>query len=891
MKLSQPDFGGTMPDLSNFFAPKSIAVIGGSERDGSMGGLVLQNLKSTTFEGEIYAVNLKGYPHVYGYPCVKYLREIKDKIDLVIICTPPESIPRALRQMGRLNLKAALILTGGMARQLNYSADHNERIGKIAHELGIRVMGPNCLGLLVPDAHLNASYTHIDALPGSAAYIGHSAALGSALLDWAGARGIGFSHFLTLGASADVRISDVVDYLASDRRVKAILIHLEQIRDANRLLTALRAASKSKKVLAIRTHNEVQLPNGLIDINKVDAEFFSRAGVLQVDTIDGLFGGLEILSRSKPLYHRNLAIVSNGLGTAMLARQYLLSHLGTPAPAPQGKGIRDKTWYVDETKGNPAILPPQATGKEYVELLKELEKEPELGALLIIHSPNRRSTSVDVYPELLTYIKRSRRLVLTCFLGGLTTVTARQAFDGRGLLNFDSPTDAVNAFLTLSQHTEAQERLRETPSTDALDFTPDTKEAARVILQARKAKRKYLTWPESRYLLRAYGFKLVDSTFDTDFDRLLTRLTPRYFPAALRIIHETYSYPFAYQDIVAARWRGSKIELPDENAIRTAYQELLTEKEKRLPESSVLGWAVQPMERKVDALQFSLGITRDTTYGPLIFIGEGGSHADMLSDRQVALAPLNSSLAKQLIQKTHGYQVLTERSIDLNSDLQHLIRHLIALSQMVIDNPRLSGVEVNLILQNNSQPLVLGVAASIGHIVAPALNPYPVELEEVFVSKKDNQEILIRPIRGEDEPALEAFFGEFDADSLRLRFFYSRLKFEHIELATMSQIDYRREMVFVAVLDNQILGEMRLWFDINHNELEFAIMVAPRARGLGLAAKLMDKTFRYGKKIGARTVVADVLPENASMLGLAEKFKFNISRQDDLMKVSKAIEG
>jgi acetyltransferase len=875
-----------MPDLSPFFYPKTIAIVGASERESSMGGLVLQNLHQSTFESEVFAVNLKGYSSVFGFPCVRYLREIPSPIDLTIICTPPDAISRVLRQMGRLNIKAALILTGGLARQLNFSAQNNKKIAMLAKELGIRLMGPNCLGILVPEHHMNASYTHIDALPGSVAYIGHSAALGSALLDWAGARGIGFSHFLTLGASADVRISDVVDYLASDRRVKAILIHLEQIRDANRLLTALRAASRSKKVLAIRTHSKDSLPNGVTDVRKVDSEFFTRAGVLQVDTIDGLFDGLKILSRSKPLHFRNLAIVSNGLGTAMLARQYLLSNKGELATGSESLKVSEKTWYHKETLNNPAILPPQATGKDFVSLLVELEKEKDLGAILVIHSPNKRSDSSDVSEELLKYIKRTRRLVITCFLGGLTTVEAHKRFDGRGLLSFDSPTDAVNAFLTLAQHTEAQEKMRETPVTGSLDFIPDREQARRVIYQARKDKRKYLTWPESRYLLRSYGFKLVDSTFDTDFERLVPRLTTRYYPAALRIVHETYSYPFAYQNIPAARWRGAKIELPDEAALRQAYEELKVEKNRRLPDSKILGWGVQPMRRKVDALQFSLGITRDETYGPLVFFGEGGSHADMLADRQVALAPLNSSLARQLIQKTHGYQVLTERSLDLEGDIEKLVAHCVALSQMVIDNPRLAGVEVNLLLQDEEKPLVLGVAVSIGEKVRPALNPYPAELEE-SVQLKDGKSALIRPIRGEDEPELEAFFGRFDADALRLRFFYSRLKFEHLELASMSQIDYRREMVFVAIHANEMIGEMRLWWDINRNEIEFAIMVSPTAQGTGLATILMDKTFRYAKSLKVRTIVADVLPENASMLGLAKRFGFEMVHEDDIMKVTK----
>lgn len=877
-----------MPNLSSFFAPKAIAVVGASERESSMGGLVLQNLHSTSFEFPVYAVNLKGYKTVFDYPCVRYLREIETPVDLAILCVPPEVIPRVLRQMGRLNIRAALILTGGLARQLNFSPAMNEKIGQLAQELGIRLMGPNCLGILVPDHHMNASYAHITALPGSSAYVGHSAALGSALLDWAGARGIGFSHFLTLGASADIRISDVVDYLAADRRVKAILIHLEQIRDSNRLLTALRAASRSKKVLALRTHSEDALPNGVTDVRKIDEEYFARAGVLQVSTVDGLFGGLEILSRSKPLHFRNLAIVSNGMGTAMLARQNLQAQGGELAIASPSEVVKARTWYTDETGGNPAVLPPQSSGEDYIEVLKQLEKEPRLGAILVIHSPNRRSDSTDVAKALLKYIKRSRRLILTCFLGGLTTQEARRIFDGRGLLNFDSPTDAVNAFLTLAKHTEAQEKLRETPTTAALDFKPDRDQARRVIYQARKDRRTYLTWPESRSLLRAYGFNLVDSTFDTDFDRLVSRLTPRFYPAALRIVHQTYSYPFAYQNTPAARWRGAKIELQDERSLRAAKQELVDEKERRMPDSKVLGWAVQPMRRKVDALQFSLGITRDNTYGPLIFFGEGGSHADMLADRQVALVPINSSLAKQMIQRSHGYQVLLERSHNIDADMETLIRYCVALSQMVIDSPRIAGVELNLILQNDAEPTVLGAAAAIGEKLRPALNPYPAELEEK-VTLKNGKGAMIRPIRGEDEPELKAFFGRFSSEELRLRFFYSRMKFEHLELATMSQIDYRREMVFVAMSGATMIGEMRLWWDINRNEIEFSIMVAPEAQGTGLASMLMEKTFRYANSLKVKTIIADVLPENTPMLGLARHFGFESVHEDDSIKVIKEL--
>ena len=279
-------------------------------------------------------------------------------------------------------------------------------------------------------------------------------------------------------------------------------------------------------------------------------------------------------------------------------------------------------------------------------------------------------------------------------------------------------------------------------------------------------------------------------------------------------------------------------------ALREARESLAAEKAEQFPDSRTLGWGVQPMRRKIDHLQFSLGMTRDDDYGPLIVFGEGGSRADMLADRQVALPPLNSSLARQMIMRSHGYQVLAERSDDLDQDLAQLVRALKALSQMVIDWPQLAGLEANVLLQPGEGLLVIGVAACLGDPQRPALNPYPSDVIET-VALKNQQSVILRPIRGEDEPQLKAFYGRFDAESLRLRFFGSRLHFEHRELATLCQIDYRREMVFVALSKRTIVGEMRLWTDVNTNEMEFAIMVESTFQGTGLGSQLMQKTLDY----------------------------------------------
>jgi acetyltransferase len=561
----------------------------------------------------------------------------------------------------------------------------------------------------------------------------------------------------------------------------------------------------------------------------------------------------------------------------MLAGQQLQALGGELA---QVEGHKDKLptlWYAEETGYNPAILPPEASGQDYLDVLKVLERDPAIGGILVIHSPNQRSDSSEVARLLQPYIKRSRRMFLTCFMGGVSIVEARILFDKAGLLNFDSPNDAVEAFFTVARHELAQERLRETPSSTSLGFTPDRQQGRDLFRQIDEQKRRYFTWAEARALMRLYGFTLVDSTFGVDFEQVVQRLTPRYFPASLRLVHEAYCYPFAYNEAPSERWRGVRIELANEQELREARDSLANEKDEQFPNSRTLGWGVQPMRRKIDHLQFSLGMTRDDDYGPLIVFGEGGSRADMLADRQVALPPLNSSLARQMIKRSHGYQVLAERSDDLERDLTQLVRALKAMAQMVIDWPQLAGLEANVLLQPGESLLVIGVAACIGEPQRPALNPYPSELVEP-VTLKNEQSVILRPIRGEDEPQLKAFYGRFDSESLRLRFFGSRLHFEHRELATLCQIDYRREMVFVAVFNRKIVGEMRLWTDVNTNEMEFAVMVDQAFQGTGLGSQLMRKTLAYAAAQGVAKVVADVLPENTPMLMLGRHFGYEARR-------------
>ncbi|WP_119395370.1 bifunctional acetate--CoA ligase family protein/GNAT family N-acetyltransferase [Salinibius halmophilus] len=868
-----------MPQLDAFFHPNSIAVIGGSNRPLSMGALVIENLKSAGYQGRVWAVNRKGYDDVQGYPCVKTMYDIKEHVDLAVICIPQQGILRALKEIASHGTKAAIILTGGIARRLSEGAVYVEKLNEHANKLGIRLLGPNCMGVLVPDEGLNVSFSHVPILRGNTAFIGQSASLGASLLDWAYGQSIGFSHFLTVGERADINASEAIDYLAADRRVKSMLLHVEKIINARRFMTVLRSASRTKNVLAIKTTADEQPAPGLRTRDGLDDAFFARAGVLSVDNMDGLFNGLETLARAKPLYGGKLVIVCNGLGPAILAEQRLKALHGELADTSViAERFGEAFWYADETGGNPIILRPDADADEIIQVLKKLDQDPQVGGILLIHAPNKRSQSADLAEALAPVIKRLYHSVLTCWTGHATVDAAKELFAEKGLLTYDSPNEAVDAFMTLVAHERNQNLLRQTPSTMELNTRQARQRVRSLVAKVEKSGRDYLTWLEARDVLEAYGLKVIESRFSEQFEPLVDEVYQ--YPCALRLVHTEACYPFNYPEDPSKRWRGVAIELADSDALQVAGKRLINEKAERFPNSQTLGFAVQPMLRRLDSMQFCMGITRDPVYGPLVLFGEGGSAADILADRQFAFPPLNSELARQLIESSHAWSVLRERSKQLSKDQGYLVGALMRISQMIIDVPTIRLLEVNFLLRPEEGLTALGVSLSLGEPELPVVTPYPQEL--VSTMEIDGEQLQVRPIRAEDEPQLKQFFDSMTPQDLRFRFFGSRINFQHRELASMCQIDYEREMAFLAFSQSgQVAGEVRTWTDVNYNTMEFSIMVAPAYKGRGLAKALMRRMKNFAAERECDELLAEVMPENRPMRGLAKHFGFSETIEEE----------
>lgn len=871
--------------LERFFEPSKIAVIGASERSSNMGGAVIQNLKAAGFKGSVFAVNVRRYKTVHGVPSTSKIGRLPKDIDLAIICTPAHTIEKIIKQLGKHGIHAVLILTGGISRKrAEQFRPSKHPLRQLSREHGVRIMGPDCLGLLVPELNLNASYSHINALPGKVAYLGQSGTLASALLDWAYARGIGFSHFLTIGDSADVSMPDTIDYLSTQRHVKAIMLHLEQVTDAQSFVRAVRNASRNKLVLAIKSSRFPQsqtpaepVPKGLRHRDMIHEAILLRAGVLRVDSTEELFESVESLTRMRPLKGERLAIVANGIGGAILAVDRLMYEGGQlaklhPDTIKKLSDVLPDYW----SQSNPIDITPEAGPNIYKKVLEIVEADQGVDAILVLFSPSAVTNSHEVANAVVHHFKFYNKNMLTSWMGGETVERSRHMFDDAGIPTYDTPDRAIKAFMHMVRHQRNHELLRETPSSFINDVSVDQSMCQELIDQALFQQRDYLTAEEIYRILENYGFKQVKTNFLADgFDPQAVNVK---FPAALKIIHEDYCHPFAYGDNPRDRWRGVITGIKNVEELDIAAKELRSQIRKRFAHSKVHGFSIQPMRSGDISTQYSMGITRDATFGPVIIFGGGGAAANIMADRQVQFPPLNDVLAKQLMSRTHIFRVLKERSRHLDRDIEQLSNMLIRLSQLAIDLPNIKGCELNVILHPVEGAKILGMAADIGPRHSLCIQPYPAEYEEVIKLRGD-KDVILRPIKGEDEPELKVFHEQLSIESIRYRFFTARRNFRHRELALFAQIDYQQEMAFVAFnKEGEILGVVRTWTDADKLQAEFSILIGDNAQGLGLGYALMDKMIKYCTRNGTLEMKGTVLSDNRPMLKLAEKLGFRIMR-------------
>ena len=869
-------------NLSFLFDPSSVAVIGASDRPRSAGAVVMRNLLTGGFKGPIMPVHPKhrAVAGVLAYPRIELLPLPPD---LAVLCTPGAAAPAILDALGRIGTRAAVVIAADVDKDAMLAA---------ARPHHLRVLGTGSLGVMVPRIGLDATFSHVSALAGKVALVSQSGALCSAVLDWARPRGIGFSHFVSLGEGCDVDFADVMDYLANDDQTRAILLYIESIGARRNFMAAARAAARNKPVLLVRvaTSSPDDRPPGpfLAQALARPEDSFNaairRAGALRVNDINELFGAVETLARAKPMKGSRLAIVSNGGGTAMMA----LAEMGDPGGSQlaelSAETLRKLTALMPRgwVAGNPVDLGLDAAGKTYAETLRVLTEAEEVDAILVIHAPNAMSDPGDAAQAVIDTQRRHGGAVLTSWVGEEAVAAARKLFAEAGLPTYDTPGRAVRAFRHQVNYRRNQDMLMETPPSQLGGFVAAKGTARLIVGRGLATPGGQLSEPDSKAMLAAYGIPVQTS--------LLARTVDEAVKAA-----DTLGYPVALTlaaDDIARKWDigGVALNLENAEAVRSSAEGILHRVSRNRPDAKVAGFTVQTMVFRPHARQLVAGIACDPLFGPVLVFGEGGRAMEVIRDHTVGLPPLNLPLARGMIGRTRVSRLLDASTTRPAANRDAIAEVMVRLSSMLVDNPEIVACDINPLFADEAGALALDVRMR----VAPwedtdlrhfSILPYPAQLEEP-ARLHDGSPVTLRPIRPEDQPAHSDLMARMTPQDLRLRFFGQVRQIHHHQMARLTQIDYDREMAFIAsrlAKDGQpeTLGVIRTVTDPDNQRAELAVLVRSDMKGTGLGTMLMEKIIRYQRARGTKAIYAQIMAENGAMLRLALKNGFIRHHSDD----------
>ncbi len=872
--------------LDSLFDPRSVAVIGASDRPGSVGATVWQNLRAGGFTGPRWAVNPKR-AQVGGEPAHASVASLPGVPELAVVCTPAHTVAGLIAELGARGTRAAVVLTAGQTR------DQRQAMLDAARKHTLRILGPNCLGLLAPHARLNASFAHRQVDAGSLAFVSQSGALVTAMLDWAGGRGIGFSHCVSLGEHGDVDFGDMLDWLASDARTRAVLLYIESVTSPRKFMSAARAAARNKPVLVVKAGRSPQgqaaaasHTGALAGSDQVYDAAIRRAGMLRVDTLQDLFDGAETLSHFRGTLTggqggsgwQQLMLVTNGGGAGVMAAD-AAAHAGITLADLQATTLEALSTQLPPhwSHANPVDIIGDAPAERYVHTLKTLLAAPERSTVLFMHAPTAIVPSADIAQALLPVAMAAPGRLLSCWLGDAAVRDARQAFQAAGVPCYDTPEDAVKAFSRLVTYRQNQDQLMEAPPAGNRATTMDGPAVQALVDTVLAAGREWLSEPEAKALLAACGVPVVGTRVTAaTADAAASAAAEVGYPVVLKVLSPQITHK---SDV-----GGVALNLEDEAGLRNAVATMLGRVSRLRPDATVAGFTVQAMVRRSQALELIIGASVDPLFGPVLLFGQGGTAVEVVADRALALPPLNAPLARALVERTRIAKLLHGWRDVPAADLDAVTGVLIAISDLLAVEPRVAEIDINPLLADAKGVIALDARVRVS-AQAPAgahhfaIQPYPSEWVEQLDWK--GRQLTLRPIRPEDEAQHLAFLGQLSPEDVRMRVFYSRRSIERSELARLTQIDYEREMAFIATATlpggaEETLGVARAISDPDNETAEFGVIVRSDIKGGGLGERLMRKLIAYLKRRGTKQLVGSVLHENTRMLQLARDLGFTV---------------
>jgi acetyltransferase len=880
--------------LDRVLAPKSVAIVGASPRASSIGALVLKNIVDGGFRGEVAVVNPK-YPAIDGRNTFRDFKSLPFVPDLMVVTAPAQAIPGIVEEAARRGVSGAVIISSGLGHGTGSLADAVENTAR-ANKM--RIIGPNCLGVMLPHVALNASFAARHPAAGSLALISQSGAIAAAMVDWGAERSVAFSGIVSIGDQLDVDVADLLDHFALDDKTSAILLYVEAVTDARKFMSAARAAARLKPVVVVKSGRMAQgakaaatHTGALAGSDAVYDAAFRRAGLLRVLDLRELFDCAELLGRRAHAPNGNrLAILTNGGGLGIMAVDRLTELGGTaPSLTSEVAAKLDAALPLTWSKANPIDISGDADAKRYLAALDVLLADPGNDAVLVMNVETAVASAPAIAEAVADRVKsdRTRKLVpskpvLATWVG--TDQTVASIFDSATIPHFPTEDDAVRAFMHLVKHREATEALLATPPNVSSLFEPDVETARKIVEGALKEGRAWLDPIEISALFKAYAIPMVPTLAATCPDEAMAK-AEAFLAKGLAVAVKILSRDIAHKSDVG----GVVLGLTTKGSVRSEACEVIAKAKRARPEARIDGVMIQPMIVRPGARELILGIADDPTFGPIIAFGRGGTAVEIIKDKALALPPLDMNLARELVGRTRVSRLLPAYRDVPAVPPDALPLTLVKLSQMAADCPEIHELDINPLLADDKGVLALDARVAIrkpARLFAGetrfAVRPYPSQWEGQLVLK-NGWSVAVRPMRPDDEPAVIKFLGRVRAEDLRLRFFHAVKEFSHQFVARLTQLDYARAMAFVALdsVTGEIMGVARLHSDSRYESAEYANLVRSDLKGNGLGWALMQLLIDYAAAEGLKSLCGQVLSENTTMLAMCRELGFSIRADPD----------
>ena len=888
--LSGENFMGSS-NLDVIFNPKSIALVGASEEEGSVGYILMKNLTELGYKGIVYPVNLHK-PEILGKKAYPEISKLPQPVDLAIIATPAATVPGIVEQCGMAGIKGLIIISAGFKEVGAPGKAMEENILELKKKYQLRIIGPNCLGIIHPDIHLNATFISKTQKSGSIAFISQSGALGSAILDLADHENINFSNFVSVGSMIDVDFGDLIDYFGTDPKTKSILMYIEGITDARKFMSAARHFSRTKPIIVVKPGRSAESAKAAAShtgaITGEDMVYdaaFKRAGIVRVKDITDLFNCAEAIGKQPLPKGPNLAIITNAGGPGVMASDSIIAYGGKLAQlSSETIDKLDPVLPPHWSKGNPIDLLGDANASRYEAAAEACFNDEKVDGVLIIYTPQGSSDPVEIAEKILDLYKNRKfsKPYFTSFMGYEEVKQANHILTDSGVPTYSTPEQAVATYMYMYQYKRNLELLYETPVELPLNGTPPKQPLVSIIRKAVKENREMLTETESKRFLEYYNIPVVKTKVARTTDEAAICALQTGYPVALKILSPQITHK---TDV-----GGVRLDINSEPELRSAFEEIMNNAKKYSPDADIQGITVQQMVRK-KGIEIILGQKTDSLFGPVIMFGRGGIDVEIYKDVAIGLLPLNQTLARRIIEETKVYQLLKGYRNLPPANMKLLEEIIVRFSQMLVDFPQLKEFDINPLIINDKEAFALdarGVvnkdrlfARSHEHLV---ISPYPEKYRSLW-KLRSGRTVILRPIKPEDEPLWLEMFQSFSQESLHFRLFQTIIgPIAHEFSARYCNIDYDRELAIVAEIEDKgqrkMLGVVSLNIDPSEKAGEISFIVADPWQGQGLGSKMVDYMIEICRDKKLEKIFAVMLPDNYRAIKLFREMGFTLESQD-----------